>query len=302
MKQAGKLSLFQFPFLAMGSPCEMQLYAREKSKATHIAEQAIADVERMEQRYSRYRADSLLSAINQVAATGGTIRVDDETVSLLHYADACFQQSDGLFDITSGILRQAWDFNSNRLPDEKHIAQLLDRIGWHKVRRSGSAITFKPGMELDLGGIVKEYAADRLATLCWNAGVHHGFVNLGGDIRIIGPHPDGSAWRIGIRHPREPGAASPCVIELHSGGVASSGDYERCITLDGVRYGHILNPKTGWPVEHMAAVTVIADFCVVAGSASTIGMLKQQQGPAWLDTLGLRYFWMDTEGNTGGSY
>lgn len=301
MKSTRTLNPYSFPFLAMGSPCEIQVYAQDQSLASHVVGPAIADVERLEQRYSRYRADSLLSAINRVAAAGGSIRVDDETASLLQYADTCYQQSDGLFDITSGILRQAWDFNSGRLPEQKQINQLLDRIGWHKVRRRGSKIHFEPGMALDFGGIVKEYAADRLATLCWNAGVRHGFVNLGGDIRIIGAHPDGSPWRIGIRHPRAQNATGIRMIELHSGGVASSGDYERCITVEGIRYGHILNPKTGWPVQHMAAVTVIADFCVVAGSASTIGMLQQQEGPAWLETLGLPYFWVDINGGTGGT-
>ncbi len=301
MKSSGESRLFKFPFRAMGSPCEIQLYARDDSAARRIAHLAIADAERLEARYSRYRDDSLLSAINRVAAAGGIIDVDDETASLLNYADTCHQQSDGLFDITSGLLRQAWNFKSGILPEDEQIRQLLDRIGWNKVRWSPPTIGFEPGMELDLGGIVKEYAADHLATLCRNAGARHGLVNLGGDIRVIGPHPDGSPWRIGIQHPRKPGIEPIETIALHQGGVASSGDYERCITVDGVRYGHILNPKTGWPVRHMAAVTVVGDFCVVAGSASTIAMLKQQDGPAWLESLGLRHLWVDVEGNVGGS-
>ncbi len=289
----------------MGSPCEIQLYAREQSYAWHIAQQAIADAARLEQRYSRYRSDSLLSTINQVAAIGGCMEVDEETASLLDYAHACYQQSDGLFDITSGLLRQAWNFKSNQLPEQAQIEQLLNRIGWHKVRWESPLISFEPGMELDLGGIVKEYAADRLATLCWNAGIQHGFVNLGGDIRVIGPHPDGKPWHIGIQHPRKAADTTYSepihTIALARGGIASSGDYERCLTIDGKRYSHILNPKTGWPVEHMAAVTVVADLCVLAGSASTIGMLKQHQGPQWLTSLGLDHLWVDTQGNLGGS-
>ncbi len=301
MNRSHPLSLFQFAFQAMGSPCEIQLYAHSRSAATHIAQIAIADAERLEQRYSRYRPNSLLSAINQVAALGGRIQVDDETASLLNYADACYRQSDGLFDITSGLLRQAWNFKSNQPPEPQQIEALLDRIGWEKVHWDAPSISFRPGMELDLGGIVKEYAADRLATLCWNQGTQHGFVNLGGDIRVIGPHPDGSAWHIGIKHPRTQGTQLLRSVELHSGGIASSGDYERCITHNGLRYGHLLNPQTGWPVQYMAAVTVVADLCVLAGSAATIGMLKQEAGPAWLETLGLGHFWVDTQGELGGS-
>jgi thiamine biosynthesis lipoprotein len=296
-----QLKLFQFPFHAMGSPCEIQLYARDHASAQDIAQAAIADANRLEQRYSRYRPNSILSAINKVAAWGGKIQVDAETASLLDYAHTCYQQSDGLFDITSGLLRQAWNFKSTKLPDANHIEPLLQRIGWHKLHWNAPTISFQPGMELDLGGIVKEYAADRLATLCWNAGARHGFINLGGDIRVIGAHPDGSPWRIGVKHPRQQDQAAIHTLELLSGGIASSGDYERCLTLNGIRYGHILNPKTGWPVQHMAAVTVVADLCVLAGSAATIGMLKQAAGPAWLATLGLRHLWVDIHGEKGGS-
>jgi thiamine biosynthesis lipoprotein len=297
---AGDLPLVKFPFKAMGSPCEIQLYGTSRSDARSVARMAIADVERLEQRYSRYRSDSFLSEINRVAATGGGITVDDETAGLLNYASTCYEQSDGLFDITSGILRRAWNFKSGVLPDEKHIQNLLDHIGWHKVRWKPPYLEFAAGMELDFGGIVKEYAVDRLAALCWNKGIHHGLVNLGGDVRIIGPHPDGNPWHIGIQHPRQKETAIE-TIALHRGGVASSGDYERCITVNGVRYGHILNPKTGWPVRHMAAVTVVGDFCVVSGSACTIAMLKEKEGPAWLQTMGLPYFWVDVQGNTGGT-
>lgn len=300
MKDPGALRLFRFPFKAMGSPCEIQVYARDGTAARRIVNLAITDAERLEARYSRYRTDSLLSAINRVAAAGGTIDVDEETASLLNYADTCHRESDGLFDITSGLLRQAWDFKSGKLPEDSRVRRLLDRVGWHKVRWSPPTLRFEPGMELDLGGVVKEYAADHLATLCRNAGARHGLVNLGGDIRVIGPHPDGGPWRIGIQHPRKAGAEALETIALHQGGVASSGDYERCITVDGIRYGHILNPKTGWPVQHMAAVTVVGDFCVVAGSASTIAMLKQKDGPAWLEGLGLRHLWVDVDGNIGG--
>jgi thiamine biosynthesis lipoprotein len=88
---------------------------------------------------------------------------------------------------------------------------------------------------------------------------------------------------------------------LHDGALASSGDYERCITVKGIRYGHVLNPKTGWPVRHLAAVSVVGDFCVVAGSASTIAMLKEDKGAEWLNDLGLPCLWVDVQGEIGGS-
>lgn len=291
---------FRHPFKAMGSPCEIQLYAADARQARAFADLAIADVERLEARYSRYRADSLLSKINLVAAAGGTIDVDEETARLLHYADTCHRESDGRFDITSGLLREVWRFDRKALPDPARIEALLQRIGWPRVRWEAPRLHFPPGMELDLGGVVKEYAVDRVAALCRNAGVQSGVVNLGGDVRVIGPHPDGSPWRIGIQHPRQP-AAMLGTLPLQRGAVASSGDYERCIVVDGVRYGHILNARTGWPVRRLASVSVVADLCVVAGSASTIAMLMEDDGPAWLRKLGLPHWWVDVDGNAGGS-
>jgi thiamine biosynthesis lipoprotein len=294
------VEFFRQCFKAMGTPCEIQLFAETGSAAKRAIEAAMADIARLEARYSRYRNDSFLSEINRVAAAGGCMTVDDETGSLLNYAAACHEQSGGLFDITSGILRRAWRFDSGALPDQGLIDGLLAKVGWEKVGWNPPLLEFPlSGMEIDFGGVVKEYAADRAAALCGTAGVRHGMINLGGDIKVLGSRADGSPWRIGIRHPRQKNALLQ-TVPLAGGAMASSGDYERCLTIDGVRYGHILNPRTGWPVRHLASVSVIADFCVVAGSASTIAMLKEDQGPAWLDGLGLPYLWVDINGETGG--
>jgi FAD:protein FMN transferase len=285
----------------MGSPCDVQLHAHDAAQAARVCAMAVADVERLEARYSRYREDSFLSEINRVAAMGGAIEVDEETAALLDYAVACHRQSDGLFDITSGLLRRAWNFRAGALPEAGVVEGLLQRVGLHRLRWRAPWLEFpQPGMEIDFGGLVKEYAVDRLAGLCLEAGVHHGCINLGGDVRVVGPHPDGSPWRIGIQHPRER-ARTSTTIELQRGAVASSGDYERAIVVDGVRYGHILNPRTGWPVRTLAAVSVVGELCVVAGSASTIAMLKEDAGPAWLDALGLPHLWVGVDGRTGGS-
>lgn len=285
----------------MGTPCDLQLFAPNAVAAQKVADIAIQDIQRLEAKYSRYRNDSLLSDINRVAEQGGSMSVDEETAGLLNYADACHQQSGGLFDISSGLLRKAWRFDKGHLPEQSLISALLERVGWEKIGWSPPDLTFlMPNMELDFGGIVKEYAADRVVTLCQQAGCRHGLVNLGGDVKIIGPRPDGQAWRIGIAHPRDKRSLLES-LALQRGAVASSGDYERCILIGGKRYSHVLNPKTGWPVGHLTSVTVVSDHCVVAGSASTIAMLKEEQGPAWLAELGLPHIWTDIHGRQGGS-
>jgi FAD:protein FMN transferase len=292
---------YRSEFKAMGTPCDIQVFAHSEAEASQSADAAIADIQRLEALYSRYKADSFLSEINRVAASGGSISVDDETASLLDYAVTCYEQSDGLFDITSGILRQAWKYDQTELPDQSVIDRLLEKVGWHKVAWKRPMLTFSvPGMEIDFGGVVKEYAVDRAASICYGLGIRHGVINLGGDIKVIGPRADGSPWRVGIRHPRNKDALLDTLL-LYEGSLASSGDYERCIMVDGIRYGHVLNPLTGWPVRHLAAVSVIGEFCVVAGSASTIAMLKEGEGISWLEELGLPHLWVDVQGGTGGS-
>ncbi|MBY0402126.1 FAD:protein FMN transferase [Myxococcota bacterium] len=288
----------------MGSPCEIR-FERSASmgepEAGSVLAEAVAEIERLEARYSRYRETSLLSQINRVAATGGSLEVDPETASLLDYAATCHAQSGGLFDITSGILRRAWRFAEGRLPESGAIEALLPHVGFEKLLWRSPRLAFSvPGLELDFGGIVKEYAADRVAGLLQAKGLPHALVNLGGDVRVAGPRIDGGPWRIGIRHPRRAGELLGSVA-LREGALSTSGDYERCIEIDGVRYGHILDPRTGWPVRAMAAASVVAPLCVLAGSASTIAMLRGEAGTAWLEGLGLPCLWVDVEGRMGGS-
>lgn len=290
------------PFHAMGGPCELKLYAPNKTALQRAADAAIAEVRRIEQTYSRYRDDSVITAINN-AAGKSFISVDDETAALLDYANTAFDQSGGLFDITSGVLRGAWDFKSGQLPSQNTVNALQQKVGWQRVDWQRPNIRLPQShMELDFGGFGKEYAADAAARICKEQGIQHGLVELGGDIHVIGPHPNGAPWQIGLRNPRAPEQAIH-IISVSQGGLASSGDYERFMIVDGKRYCHILNPQTGWPIEgNLAAVSVLAPLCLVAGTGATVAMLKgEKAGKAWLSALGLPHYWETSEGEQGGS-
>lgn len=290
-----------FEFFALGSDCSLQHFALDRSLARNAAIAAEGEVARIEARYSRYRPDSELSRINAVAKAGGTVTVDAETAGLIDYAYACYRKSDGLFDLTSGVLRTAWNFASQSLPSNDAVDELLPRIGLDKIRWNNPRLTFEiAGMELDFGGIGKEYAADRATAICAAMGIEHGLIDLGGDIRLIGPRPDGAPWKIGIRHPRNP-TEPMAVVDLTSGSLATSGDYERFIEVDGRRYCHILNPHTGWPAQGLRSVSVIGPDCLVAGSLATIAMLKGRKGIAWLRSLGVRHLIMDEDGRMSGT-
>lgn len=285
----------------MATGCAVHLYGDDQIGAKAAADAAITEVMRIERRYSRYRSDSVLTEINNAARCGRSIAVDDETAGLIDYAYACHLRSDGLFDITSGILRRLWDFKSVRLPDRNAIDELLPKIGLTKVLWERPLLSFPTaGMELDFGGIGKEYAADQAAAVCAALGVRHGLVELGGDIAVIGPHPNLAPWKIGIRHPRDSGSRI-VTVTIDNGGLASSGDYERFMEIDGQRYCHILDPFTGWPSRGLTSASVIADRCLVAGTISTIAMLKGRDGAHWLSGLGLKHLFVDEDGICGGN-
>jgi thiamine biosynthesis lipoprotein len=149
-------------------------------------------------------------------------------------------------------------------------------------------------MELDLGGIGKEYAADRAAAILASHGIAHALVNLGGDVRALGGQPGGRPWRIGIAHPRAEGRVIG-EVELVDGAVATSGDYQRYFEVDGRRYAHVLDARTGWPVGFWQSASVVAPVCTVAGSLSTFAMLRADAA-AFLDAQGVRYLLVDEKG------
>lgn len=286
----------RFPFRAMAAENEIQVHG-DGEAAGRAASEAIAEVARIEAKYSRYRPESVVSRIN-AAAGAAAVEIDEETRGLLAYAEACFLQSGGLFDATSGVLRRAWRFDQPRVPGDAEIAPLLGLVGWGRVELGRDSVRLpQRGMELDFGGFGKEYAVDRAAAALRESGAESALVNLAGDLMILGPQPGGFPWRVGIRHPRREGEVI-ATLPVSSGALATSGDYERFIEVNGVRHCHVLDPRTGRPARGFQSVTVHAASCLVAGSASTIAMLKGRDGGlAWLRSLGLPHFCVLDDGS-----
>lgn len=291
-------------FRAMGCEGTVCLRGPDRARLEWAAAQAQAEVQRIEAKYSRYLPHSATSRLH-AAAGAGWVDTDAETDSLLGYADALWQQSDGLFDITAGVLRKVWDFRAGQLPQPQALQQCLAQVGWERVQRRPGGVNLPAGMEIDFGGIGKEYAADRAAAVAASLGARSGWVNLGGDIAVIDPHLTGvpttdapaHTWHIGIAHPRPPHpGALIASLALARGGLATSGDNERFMEVDGQRYCHILNPRTGWPVAHWQSVSVVAASATAAGSLSTIAMLKEAQAEAWLRTQNVQFLAVDGAG------
>ncbi|HOY23116.1 MAG TPA: FAD:protein FMN transferase, partial [Cellvibrio sp.] len=246
-------------YAAMASTCEIIIDSSEQELAQKLTKIAQHETLRIQQKFSRYQKDNLLWQINH--ANGAVINIDSETAHLLDFADQCFQLSDGYFDITSGCLRRAWTFDgSDKLPSEESVNALLPFVGWKKVswkkqRDENSQLQMPAGMEIDFGGIGKEYAVDsvlRLLSAQTNTPI---LVNFGGDLAVTGARKNGAAWQVGIETldadehmNKQATKQADKILEISAGALATSGDSRRFLIANNQRYGHILNPFTGWPI------------------------------------------------------
>lgn len=278
-------------FSAMASPCELLLDSTDTTLCRRLTTLAADEALRIEARFSRFRDDNIIHQIN--TSNGSPINVDEETARLLDYAQQCWQLSDGRFDVTAGILRRVWRFDgSDQLPDPSAVAALLPLIGWDKVDWHSPVLRLPAGMEIDLGGIGKEYAVDRIAGLLARETTLSFVINLGGDLYVRAPRGDGGLWAIGIDDPAHTGDTSVGTLRISQGGVATSGDARRYLQKDGIRYGHILDPRSGWPVADAPhGVTVLANTCTEAGTLSTLAMLRGAGARDFLKAQGVR-FWL----------
>ena len=272
----------------MASPCEVLVATPDRELALQLGSLAAQEAWRVEGKYSRYRDDSIVAWIHRTR--GQRIEVDAETASLLDFAAQCFELSDGLFDVTSGVLRQAWKFDgSDRIPEPKAVARLLPLVGFDRLSWHSPHLLLPAGMELDFGGIGKEYAVDRayeiLATRCPVPFL----VNFGGDLRANRPPPNGK-WQVGVERPDADRVAA-MILELEHGALTTSGDSRRFLMRDSKRYGHVLDPRTGWPVpDAPRSVTVAASSCTEAGLLSTLALLHGADAKPFLEQEGARYW------------
>jgi len=276
-------------FRAFAGPCETLVDTSDLAEARALIEEARNEALRIERKFSRYRTDSVVHHIH--AAAGTPVEVDEETAGLLDYAATCHAESGGRFDITSGVLRHAWTFDGGtRVPDRETLTRWLAQVGWSRVTWTRPWFTLPAGMEIDLGGIGKEYAVDLAARRLAARSARAFLVNFGGDLFASGPRCGDRPWIAGLDDPARPGLAITHRIELARGGVATSGDARRYVMHEGRRLGHILDPRTGWPVEGAPrSVTVFAATCLEAGTLATFAILHGPDARAFLDAQGVQF-------------
>ncbi len=282
-------SFISASFYSMASTCEVLIETQDTFIAHTLAKICLGEVDRIVQKFSRYLPGNVCHAINN--SQGRPVTLDDESLRLLKFGQTCFDLSDGLMDLTSGILRRAWYFDgSDNIPSQAQIDALLPFIGWEKVTVNDNHVTLPHLMELDFGSIGKEYAVSKLCELSLrylpDVSV---LINLGGDIQVTHPRRDASPWLVGIESSEE-------VIPLVRGALASSGDTKRFLLKDGVRYSHIINTNTGWPVvDAPTLVTVHSSVCIQSGCIATIALLKGSQAIPFLESQDVQYWVRDSE-------
>lgn len=279
-------------FVAMASPCEVLVDTGTIDVAEAALDAAQREAMRIEHKFSRYRTDNIVHAINR--SGGRAIAVDEETARLLDYAATCYQMSEGRFDITSGVLRRVWTFDGRDVePDADAIAAALKHVGWPRVTWQDGAIALPEGMEIDFGGIGKEYAVDRAAAEV-AARIDAAFLlNFGGDLMASGARRGGQPWRVGVEDPSHPGGTEVGRLALERGALATSGDARRFVRWRGRRLGHILDPRTGWPIEGAPrSVTVMAPTCIEAGTLATLAILRGADAARFLSRHGVPHWVM----------
>ena len=274
----------------MACPCEVLIESLDKSLVQFITDLAYKEAKRIEKKFSRYRKDNIIFHINN--SNGLPVEVDEETALMFDFANQCFELSDGKFDITSGVLRTIWTFDgSDNLPSNEQVDNIKSKIGWSKVSWQPPLITLPADMEIDLGGIGKEYAVDSCLKIIKQHTDESFLVNFGGDISCSKPRKQNTPWSIGVDDPENTGTGAAGKIDLYQGGLATSGDARRFLIKDGIRYSHILDPHSARPVPNAPrSVSVIANTCLEAGMLSTFAMLQGSHAKEFLKAQQVQ-FW-----------
>ncbi len=252
-----------------------------------VLKDALAECGRYEALLSRTAEGSDVWRVNH--AGGQPVEVSDDTIVILRCAMAVSEASGGAFDVTIAPVSTIWDFTSGAavLPDAEALAAAAELVDWTKISVDGNTVTLPAGMMIDLGGIAKGYIADRIKQYLKDKGVEHAILSFGGNVIAIGVKPDGSDWKVGVQDIDRPTGETMMVLRNSGGSTVTSGTYERGFDLDGVRYHHLLDPATGWPVQNgLASVTILCDSSMIGDALSTaVFVLGPEEGLALVESL-----------------
>jgi len=270
----------------MGTVVTVELWHEDDRQGEKQVEAIMGEMHRIDALMSSYKPDSELSAVNDGAARA-PVTVSKELLALIERALEYSDITSGAFDITYASAGQHYDYRNNRKPNQAQLQAALPAINFHhvKIDRSASTVTFlHPGVRIDLGGIAKGYAVDRGMHILQQAGITTALISAGGDTRVTGKRWD-RPWHIGIRNPRDEDNIVS-MIPLENSAISTSGDYERYFEEDGVRYHHILDPKTGTSTHEILSSSIIGKSATDTDALSTsVFILGVEKGMQLIESI-----------------
>ncbi|MGO9614472.1 MAG: FAD:protein FMN transferase [Dissulfurispiraceae bacterium] len=287
--------------IAMYTVTSITVCSDSKEKANTAIDRAFIELDRLANLMNFYSKDSELSAINDNAGIR-PVRVSKETAEVIERAVYTSVNTGGSFDVTIGPVVRLWDFKNGIIPSEAALREALNKVGYENIvldRVNNTVFLKKKGMAIDLGGILKGYSADRAVDILKQNGIPCGIVAVGGEVKAFGTRPEGEAWNVGIKNPRQKGEADEIIatIKLSNKAISTSGDYEKFMIKDGKMYHHLLDPKTGYPVYECQSVSIIADNAVDTDAFATgIFILGPVKGMEAVKKLGLDAVIVDQNG------
>lgn len=278
-----------------GSSCQLALVSL-RGEAEQIVGIAIAELERLEAKFSSYHPQSLISQINQAAGTGCFTPLDAEARSLFDFVAAIWEESRHLFDPTTRILDNCYDDHGQLKATDAQVKDMLTLVGWSQLQLTDEgAMLPQKGMLLDFNSCIRPYAIDSVRRRLSKEGVQHALIEMARDAATIGKQADGANWLLGLRHPLG-GRTAINRIKLNGKGFAMRGDFERRIRFREENFGRALSPIDGYPIPGMLSVSVVADSCLDACGAASVARLKTEQGAInWLEKLGLPWMAIDRQ-------
>ncbi|MEJ2181991.1 MAG: FAD:protein FMN transferase [Nitrospirota bacterium] len=302
-RQGGE-RMFRKTTFAMDTMVTVTVVSKSEDKAGAAIEAAFREIRRLERLLSFWTRDSEIAAINREAGRS-PVNVSPETLEIVERALQVSRLTGGAFDPTIGPVIRLWDFRKKIKPGPEAVKEALARVGYRAIevdRQKRTVYLSRADMSFDTGGIAKGYAADKAVQVLKQKGIRAGLVSVAGDIRAFGTKPDGGAWSVGIRNPRpEAGGAGEneliAVLPLRDQAVSTSGDYERYFIRNGVRYHHLLDPRTGYPARGLVSVTVVAPEAVLTdGLATGVFVMGRKKGLELLEKNGFEGVLVDEEG------
>lgn len=282
---------------AFGRPCHLVIENGD-GRGSDLLSQCQFELVRIEEKFSSYHPQSIVSQINRTAGTGFFVPLDAEARSLFEYVTALWQESKHVFDPTTQILQGCYGNGGKLMASHERIRESLKLVGWQNLTVAPEGAHMAgDGMLIDLNSCVRPYALDSLRKLLLKNGTGHAYIEMDQDVVTIGKQPDGANWLVGVRIPK--GSRAAIVrLKLNNKGFAIRGDFEQTSTWNGESFGRALSPVDGEPIPGLLSVAIIAENCLTACSAANIARFKTEATAIkWLENLGLPWLAIDRQFN-----